>query len=165
MALKDDLLPDEVHAKAAHANGKIKRKVYEKELHKLQVELSKQIREFCCAASSPDHGRLARVERGIVVGLAPRAWDACDDHQVIKIDLAGLPHSAAALPACACERPRYRQARCCRRRPEATRQVEIGLEKVEYSLRAGESLLLRHEKEEIYLTRENPVAVRPVSRR
>jgi hypothetical protein len=30
---------DEVRAKAAHANGKMKRKVYEKELHKLQVEL------------------------------------------------------------------------------------------------------------------------------
>jgi polyphosphate kinase len=30
---------DEVRAKAAHANGKMKRKVYEKELHELQVEL------------------------------------------------------------------------------------------------------------------------------
>jgi alpha,alpha-trehalose phosphorylase len=44
-------------------------------------------------------------------------------------------------------------------------EVEIGLEKVEYALRAGESLLIRHEKEEIHLTRENPVAVRAVSRR
>jgi alpha,alpha-trehalose phosphorylase len=44
-------------------------------------------------------------------------------------------------------------------------EVEIGLEKVEYALRAGESLLIRHEKEEIHLTRQNPVAVRPVSRR
>jgi alpha,alpha-trehalose phosphorylase len=43
--------------------------------------------------------------------------------------------------------------------------VEIGLEKVEYALRAGESILIRHEKEEIHLTRENPVAVRPVSKR
>jgi hypothetical protein len=38
MALKSDG-SDEVRAKAAHANGKMKRKVYEKELHKLQVEL------------------------------------------------------------------------------------------------------------------------------
>jgi alpha,alpha-trehalose phosphorylase len=44
-------------------------------------------------------------------------------------------------------------------------EVEIGLEKVEYALRAGESLLIRHEKEEIHLTQENPMAVRPVSRR
>ena len=40
MALKSEsLVPDEVQAKAAHLAGKIKRKVYEKELHKLQVEL------------------------------------------------------------------------------------------------------------------------------
>src|SRR5262245_64011072 len=40
MVLKSDgSIPDEVRAKAAHANGKMKRKVYEKELHKLQVEL------------------------------------------------------------------------------------------------------------------------------
>jgi alpha,alpha-trehalose phosphorylase len=44
-------------------------------------------------------------------------------------------------------------------------EVEIGVEKVEYALRAGESLLIRHEKEEIHLTRENPTAIRPVSRR
>jgi alpha,alpha-trehalose phosphorylase len=43
-------------------------------------------------------------------------------------------------------------------------EVEIGLEKVEYTLREGESLVLRHETEEIRLTRENPTAVRPVSR-
>jgi alpha,alpha-trehalose phosphorylase len=42
-------------------------------------------------------------------------------------------------------------------------EVEIGLEKVEYTLREGESLVLRHETEEIRLTRENPTAVRPVS--
>jgi alpha,alpha-trehalose phosphorylase len=41
--------------------------------------------------------------------------------------------------------------------------VEIGLEKVEYTLREGKSLLIRHETEEIRLTRENPVAVRAVS--
>jgi alpha,alpha-trehalose phosphorylase len=43
-------------------------------------------------------------------------------------------------------------------------EVEIGLEKVEYTLREGECLLIRHETEEIQLTREQPVAVRPVSR-
>ena len=42
--------------------------------------------------------------------------------------------------------------------------VEIGLEKVEYTLREGNSLVIRHETEEIELTRANPVAVRPVSR-
>ena len=40
MALKSDgSIPGEVRAKAPHANGKMKQKVYEKELHKLQVEL------------------------------------------------------------------------------------------------------------------------------
>jgi alpha,alpha-trehalose phosphorylase len=43
-------------------------------------------------------------------------------------------------------------------------EVEIGLEKVEYALREGESLVIRHETEEIRLTREEPWAVRPVSR-
>jgi alpha,alpha-trehalose phosphorylase len=43
--------------------------------------------------------------------------------------------------------------------------VEIGVEKVEYTLREGESLEIRHETEEIRLTREHPVAVRSVSRR
>jgi alpha,alpha-trehalose phosphorylase len=43
-------------------------------------------------------------------------------------------------------------------------EVEIGLANVEYTLRDGESLLIRHETEEIHLSRENPVAVRPVSR-
>jgi hypothetical protein len=33
------LVPDEVNAKANHANGKTKRKVYDKEMYKLQVEL------------------------------------------------------------------------------------------------------------------------------
>jgi alpha,alpha-trehalose phosphorylase len=42
--------------------------------------------------------------------------------------------------------------------------VEIGLEKVEYTLREGESLVIRHEREEIRLARENPSAIRPVSR-
>ena len=35
----DTVILDEAHAKAAHANGKLKRKAYEKELHHLQVEL------------------------------------------------------------------------------------------------------------------------------
>jgi alpha,alpha-trehalose phosphorylase len=42
-------------------------------------------------------------------------------------------------------------------------EVEIGQEKVEYTLREGESLVIRHEMEEIWLTRENPMVVRPVS--
>jgi alpha,alpha-trehalose phosphorylase len=42
--------------------------------------------------------------------------------------------------------------------------VEIGTEKVEYTLRDGESVVIRHETEEIELTREHPLAIRPVSR-
>jgi alpha,alpha-trehalose phosphorylase len=42
-------------------------------------------------------------------------------------------------------------------------EVEIGLDKVEYTLREGESLTIRHETEKIQLTRENSVIVRPVS--
>jgi alpha,alpha-trehalose phosphorylase len=44
-------------------------------------------------------------------------------------------------------------------------EIEIGMDKVEYTLLAGECLLIRHETEEVRLTRERPVAVRPVSRR
>jgi alpha,alpha-trehalose phosphorylase len=44
-------------------------------------------------------------------------------------------------------------------------EVEIGLDKVEYALREGDRLVIRHEIQEIELTRENPRAVRPVSRR
>ena len=44
-------------------------------------------------------------------------------------------------------------------------EVEIGLETVTYALREGECLVIRHETEEIQLTREHPLAVRPVSRR
>jgi alpha,alpha-trehalose phosphorylase len=44
-------------------------------------------------------------------------------------------------------------------------EIEIGLDRVEYTLREGERLVIRHEKEEVELTRENPLAVRPVSRR
>jgi alpha,alpha-trehalose phosphorylase len=43
-------------------------------------------------------------------------------------------------------------------------EVEIGLEKVEYQLRGGERLVIRHEMEEIQLTREQRSVVRPVSR-
>ena len=44
-------------------------------------------------------------------------------------------------------------------------EVEIALDKVEYALREGERVVIRHETEAIELTRANPVAVRPVSRR
>jgi alpha,alpha-trehalose phosphorylase len=43
-------------------------------------------------------------------------------------------------------------------------EIEIGLERVKYALRDGERLLIRHETEELELTRENPLAVRSVSR-
>jgi alpha,alpha-trehalose phosphorylase len=44
-------------------------------------------------------------------------------------------------------------------------EIEIGLEKVEYVLREGECLVIRHETEEVHLTRQQPAAVRPVSKR
>jgi alpha,alpha-trehalose phosphorylase len=44
-------------------------------------------------------------------------------------------------------------------------EIEIGLDKVEYALREGECLVIRHETEELQLTQQDPVAVRPVSRR
>jgi alpha,alpha-trehalose phosphorylase len=44
-------------------------------------------------------------------------------------------------------------------------EVEIGLETVTYELREGECLVIRHETEEVQLTRDHPLAVRPVSRR
>jgi len=43
-------------------------------------------------------------------------------------------------------------------------EVEITGDKVEYTLRAGEKLTIHHETEELVLTRENPSAIRPVSR-
>jgi alpha,alpha-trehalose phosphorylase len=43
-------------------------------------------------------------------------------------------------------------------------EIEIGLEKVKYALQEGERLLIRHEREELELTRKNPSAVRPVSK-
>jgi alpha,alpha-trehalose phosphorylase len=44
-------------------------------------------------------------------------------------------------------------------------EVEIGLETVAYALREGECLVIRHETEEVQLTREHPMVVRPVSKR
>jgi alpha,alpha-trehalose phosphorylase len=44
-------------------------------------------------------------------------------------------------------------------------EVEIGVEKVEYTLREGESFMICHESEKIQLTRQSPVALRPVSKR
>ena len=44
-------------------------------------------------------------------------------------------------------------------------QVEVGSSEVEYALLKGDSLLIRHESEQIELTPGHPVAVRPVSRR
>jgi len=46
-----------------------------------------------------------------------------------------------------------------------TLEIEIGPEKVEYALRNGESIVIRHEAEEIHLTRQKPTALRPVSMR
>jgi alpha,alpha-trehalose phosphorylase len=44
-------------------------------------------------------------------------------------------------------------------------EVEIGMEQVEYALREGDSIVFHHEREEIQLTKDYPVAVRPVSRK
>jgi alpha,alpha-trehalose phosphorylase len=44
-------------------------------------------------------------------------------------------------------------------------EVEIGVETVKYSLREGECLVIRHETEYVQMTREHPVAVRPISKR
>src|SRR5262245_11131604 len=44
-------------------------------------------------------------------------------------------------------------------------EIVIGQEKVAYTLRQGECLVIRHETEKVQLTKEHPVAVRPVSRR
>jgi alpha,alpha-trehalose phosphorylase len=46
-----------------------------------------------------------------------------------------------------------------------TLEIEIGPEKVEYALRNGESIVIRHEAEEIHLARQNPMVLRPVSMR
>ena len=44
-------------------------------------------------------------------------------------------------------------------------EIEIGLDEVEYVLREGECLVIRHEAEEIKLTQKKPVAVRSVGKR
>ena len=44
-------------------------------------------------------------------------------------------------------------------------EIEIGLDNVEYALREGDHLVIRHETEEIKLTQHNPVASRPVGKR
>jgi alpha,alpha-trehalose phosphorylase len=44
-------------------------------------------------------------------------------------------------------------------------EVEIGLDNVEYALREGNALTIRHEAEQIHLTPKNPVVTRPVSKR
>ena len=44
-------------------------------------------------------------------------------------------------------------------------EVEIGAEQVEYALREGESLVIRHGTEKIQLTKDHPLAVRPICRR
>ena len=43
-------------------------------------------------------------------------------------------------------------------------EIEMSSERVEYTLREGDSLTLHHETEELRLTRERPSAARPVSR-
>jgi alpha,alpha-trehalose phosphorylase len=45
-----------------------------------------------------------------------------------------------------------------------TLEVEIGQKQVEYTLRQGDSLVIRHETEEVQLTKDHPVAVQPISR-
>ncbi|MDH2350268.1 glycosyl hydrolase family 65 protein [Bradyrhizobium sp. SSUT112] len=44
-------------------------------------------------------------------------------------------------------------------------EIEVGMERVEYTLREGERLVIRHEMEEVQLTREHPVAIRAVNTR
>ena len=44
-------------------------------------------------------------------------------------------------------------------------KVKVGADNVEYALLKGDCLVIRHETEQIQLTPEHPVAVRPVSRR
>jgi len=42
-------------------------------------------------------------------------------------------------------------------------EIEIGSGRAQYSLLKGERLLIRHETESVELTRERPLAIRPVS--
>jgi alpha,alpha-trehalose phosphorylase len=41
-------------------------------------------------------------------------------------------------------------------------EVEIGVKQVDYTLREGDSIVIRHEAEEIRLTRDQPTASRPI---
>ena len=43
--------------------------------------------------------------------------------------------------------------------------IKIEPKRVEYSLRAGRGIVIRHESEEICLTNEHPLAVRPLAAR
>jgi alpha,alpha-trehalose phosphorylase len=43
-------------------------------------------------------------------------------------------------------------------------EVEIGPEQVEYALREGDSLVIRHGTEQIQLTKDHPLAVRRIGR-
>ena len=43
-------------------------------------------------------------------------------------------------------------------------EVKVGADNVEYALLKGDHLVIRHETEQIELTPEHPVAVRPVSK-
>ena len=42
-------------------------------------------------------------------------------------------------------------------------EVEVGPGQVEYTLREGQAIVIRHETEQIELTREHPVAVRSIT--
>ena len=79
------LVPDEVNAKANHANGKTKRKVYDKEMYKLQVELCR-LQDWVKETG----GRIIIVFEG---------RDAAGKGGTVKAitgEPAGLPHSCAA---------------------------------------------------------------------
>src|SRR6516162_7627118 len=70
MALKNDgLITDETHPKVAHADGKMKRKVYEKELRKLQVELCR-VQDWVKGARS-----LSLTAAGITGPASNTSWD------------------------------------------------------------------------------------------
>jgi alpha,alpha-trehalose phosphorylase len=42
-------------------------------------------------------------------------------------------------------------------------EIEIGLDTVQYALRKGDGMLFCHEMEEIRLTSEHPMAIRPIT--
>jgi polyphosphate kinase 2 len=76
MALKTDTsILDEMRANAAHANGKMKRKVYEKELHQLQVELCRLqdwVRETGARIIILFEGRDAAGKGGTIKAISER---------------------------------------------------------------------------------------------